>query len=542
MSVTATAPVRPAATPRPVELQPNLDAPRRHWWMTALNAVPNLIVFLLLGGVLYVGHESEWKLPKMSELTGTAAVIPDDWCSEHLVPESECMECHPELLPRREPLGICPEHGVAECVICHPKLAQVKGEPQLPKYDTVAAIQLVPRRENNSRNTLHTSRVQFLSTESVDKAGIDVDVVQERPMVEAISANGELLFDPTRVGHLSTRVPGSVAVVFKTIGDSVTAGDVLALVDAAQVGQAKSQLLQSVVQLQLRRTTIERLRPAATSGAVPQKSLIEAEAALQEAEVSLISARQALANLGFELPDGLDARAAQTLASDLQFLGVPSAAIDALPAGTQTANLLPVRTPYAGVITTSQVVAGEVIDTSKLLFTVSDPARMWLMLNVRQEDARHVRLGLPVRFRSDNGDQEVSGQVAWISPAIDEQTRTLQVRVTIANDDRTLRDKTFGTGRIVLRDEPNAIVVPRNSVQSTADASFVFVRDKHYFDKNSPKFFHVRQVRLGAMDGQYVELLAGVLPGEVIATQGSNVLLSQLLRSSLGAGCGCHED
>ena len=43
-------------------------------------------------------------------------------------------------------------------------------------------------------------------------------------------------------------------------------------------------------------------------------------------------------------------------------------------------------------------------------------------------------------------------------------------------------------------------------------------------------------------DGQYVELLAGALPGEVIATQGSNVLLSQLLRSNLGAGCGCHED
>ena len=339
-----------------------------------------------------------------------------------------------------------------------------------------------------------------------------------------------------------TRVHGSLAVVFKPVGDSVTDGDVLALVDAAQVGQAKSQLLQSVVQLQLRRTTIDRLRPAVTSGAVPQKSFTDAEAALQEAEVALISARQTLANLGFELPEGLEARAPQTLARDLQFLGVPTAAVDALPAGTQTANLISVRTPYAGVITTSQVVAGEVVDTSKLLFTVSDPTRMWLMLNVRQEDARHIRLGLPVRFRTDNRDQEVSGQVAWISPAIDEYSRTLQVRVTIDNDDGAFRDKTFGTGRIVLREEPHAIVVPRDAVQATSDASFVFVRDKNYFDESSPKFFHVRQVRLGAMDDQYVELLAGVLPGEVIATQGSNVLLSQLLRSNLGAGCGCHED
>jgi len=166
---------------------------------------------------------------------------------------------------------------------------------------------------------------------------------------------------------------------------------------------------------------------------------------------------------------------------------------------------------------------------------------MWLVLNVRQEDAKYVRRGLPVRFHSDNGDQSVTGKVAWISPSIDEQTRTMQVRVAIANEEGMLRDKTFGSGQIVLREESNAIVVPRGAVQSTPDASFVFVRDKNYFDENSPKFFHVRQVRLGARDGESVELLAGVLPGEVIASQGSNVLLAQLLRSNLGAGCGCHE-
>ena len=54
--------------------------------------------------------------------------------------------------------------------------------------------------------------------------------------------------------------------------------------------------------------------------------------------------------------------------------------------------------------------------------------------------------------------------------------------------------------------------------------------------------FHVRQVRIGAADDEAtVEILAGVLPGEVVATEGSNVLLAQLLRSNLGAGCGCHE-
>ncbi len=541
MSATVTAPARPAVTPSPVESRPT-DRLRRRWWMTALNAVPNLVVFSMLGGVMYIGHHTGWKLPKMSELMGHTVVATDDWCSEHLVPESSCIECQTDLLPKPKPFGFCREHGVAECVIHHPELAQVKGEPRLPSYDTAQAIALIARPENNSRNTLHTNRVQFTSAEAVTKAGIDVDVVQERPMTDAVTANGELLFDPTRVGHLSTRVPGAVVAVFKTVGEPVAAGEILALVDAAQVGQAKSQFLQAVVQLQLRKTTIERLRPIANSGAVPQRSLIEAESALQEAEVALISARQALENLGFELPQGLETRTSQMLADELRSLGVPTSAVASLSAGKKTANLIPILAPHDGVLIASEVVAGEVVDTVKSLFTVSDPSQMWLILNVRQEDAKYVRRGLPVRFQSDNGDQNVSGHIVWISPAVDEQTRTLQVRVAVANESGLLRDKTFGTGRIILREEPNAVVVPRESVQSTPDASFVFVRDKNYFDEKSPEFFHVRQVRLGARDGQYVELLAGVLPGEVIASKGSNVLLAQLLRSSLGAGCGCHKE
>lgn len=540
MTATATAPVRPAAAHEHIE-SPLVAKPRRPRWGTVLNAVPNLVVFTILGGVMYVGHHTEWKLPKMSAVLGTASAAVDDWCAEHLVPESSCIECRTNLLPKPKPKGFCREHGVAECVIHHPELAQVKGEPRLPKYNTAQAISLVARPANNSRNTMHISRVQFSSAESVTKAGLDVDVVQERPMSDVITANGELMFDPTRVGRLSTRVPGSVAVVLKTVGDEVVAGDILALVDASQVGQAKSQFLQAVVQHQLRKTTVERLRPIATNGALPQKALIEAESALQEAEVGLIATRQALANLGFDLPEGLEHHAPRALADELRFLGVPKNALALLPAGTKTANLIPVRATYDGVLVASQVVAGEVVDTSKTLFTVSDPRRMWLILNVRQEDARHVHRGQNVKFHSDNGDQDVAGQVSWISPAVDEQTRTTQVRVVIANEDGSLQDKTFGAGRIVLREEPNAIVVPRDAVQSTPDASFVFVRDKNYFDEGSPKFFHVRQVRLGARDGQYVELLAGVLPGEVIASKGSNVLLAQLLRSNLGAGCGCHE-
>jgi len=506
-----------------------------------VTGLPNLIIFALLGGVMVYGHHTGWKMPTRLELMGPATVVAEDWCTEHLVPESQCIECRTDLYPKGEPLGFCREHGVAECVIHHPETAQVKGEVHLPGYDTVAAISLLARPANNSRNTLHTQRIQFSSAESVEKAGIEVDVVQEQPMRDTITANGELMFAPTHVAHLSTRVPGTIALVLKTLGDEVAAGDILALVDAAQVGQSKAEFVQAMVQVQLRRATMERLSPVAASGAVPQKTLLEAESALQEAEVEVVSAKQELATLGFDLSGPVETIAPKRLSDELRFLGIPDSLVTALPPGMKTANLIPIRAPFGGVVVESDVVAGEVVDATNLLFTVADPRQLWLILHVRQEDASHVRRDLPVHFQTDHGAVEITGKVAWISPAVNEQTRTLQVRVIVSNPHGNLRDKMFGTGRLILREEPRAIVVPRDAIQSTSDAHFIFVRDKHYFQEGAPKFFHVRQVRLGAQNDQYVELLAGVLPGEVIASKGSNVLLAQLLRSNLGAGCGCHE-
>lgn len=499
----------------------------------------NIAVFLLLVGLFALGHATGWKLPSAGSLLHTATPVPDDWCAEHLVPESQCVECQKDLLPRQPEFGFCRVHGVAECVICHPELAQVTGQPELPAYDTAAAIKVMDRPINNSRNTLHKHRLQFASAASADKAGVDVDVVSQRRMIDAVTANGELTFDPTHVAHLSSRGPGSVAYVFKTIGDRVEPDEVLALVDVAQVGQAKSQLLQSVVQMQLRRTSLARLEAAADG--IAAKTITEAKAALQEGEVAFISARQALVNLGFDVPESFTETDAKRIADQLRFLGIPKKILDTLPAATRSANLYPVRAPYAGVIVAAESVVGEVVDASTILYTLADPDRIWLTLAVRQEDARYVKTGLPVTFRPDDGTAEVRGKVSWISPAIDARTRTLQVRVDLAPGSVGLKDKTYGTGHIVLRDQPEAIVIPRAAVQTTPEASFIFVRDRNYLKPDAPKVYHVRQVRTGGRDDQFVELLAGALPGEVVAVQGSSVLLAQLLRSNLGAGCGCHD-
>ena len=134
----------------------------------------------------------------------------------------------------------------------------------------------------------------------------------------------------------------------------------------------------------------------------------------------------------------------------------------------------------------------------------------------------------------------MSGKLVWISTTADQQTRMVTVRAELPNPQGQLRNETFGAGRIILREEQEAIVVPNEAVHWEGCCHVVFVRDKGYFDStDSPKVFHVRTVRLGAKNEKFTEIIAGVLPGEVVATKGSDVLRAELLKNNLGEGCCC---
>lgn len=497
----------------------------------------------MLAGLAIWGHTTDWTLPKFSLLFGNSAAEPDDWCKEHNVSEGECIECNRNLLPPAKDYGWCKEHGVAQCPLDHPDVAQLKTTPTVSPADlerASRALALRPRADNNSRCKLHERHIQFASIEAMQKAGVDIAVVQQRPMIEAVVANGEVIYDETHSAHLATRVTGTVWRVEKQVGDRVRKGDILALIDAADVGKAKAEFLQTIAQLRLKLTNVERLRPLAADGSVPGRQFRESEAALQEAQIKLRGAQQSLINLGLPVrADDFKDLGTEEIADQIQFLGLPFDTVSTFEPGFTTSNLFPLRSPLDGVVVARKVVAGEVVETSTTLFSVADVRRMWLTLDVRHDEAKYLSLGQAVLFRpSDSKDEpEINGALAWISTAADEQTRTVKVRVDLPNDDGKLRANTFGAGRIVLRNEPQAVVVPSEAVHSDGDCSVVFVRDKNFLQEGALKFFHIRKVRLGVKDGDTTEIIAGVLPGEVIASKNSVVLEAQLLKSNLGAGC-----
>src|SRR5262249_21783686 len=145
----------------------------------------------------------------------------------------------------------------------------------------------------------------------------------------------------------------------------------------------------------------------------------------------------------------------------LQFLGLETIARTLKAEKTATANLLPVKAPRDGVVIVRRASVGEEADPSKTLFVVADPSQMWLTLHIRPETLRAFRQSDPklllqgktIHFQPDGNREEVSARVAWVSTAIDEKTRTLEVRADLVNPGGRLRANVFGAGRIVLRTE-----------------------------------------------------------------------------------------
>ena len=506
-----------------------------------IHHLPTIAVMALLAAVGAYGHYSHWKLPKFAALTDGAEPVAADWCDEHGVPESQCVECNLDLFPNGPDYGWCPEHGVQNCPVHHPDVAQLKETPVISEADSelaARALALRDRPQNNAACKVYQNRIQFASVESVQQAGVDVELVARRPVSESISGNGEITYDATRLASLSSRVPGTAWRILKNIGDPVREGEVLAVVDAMEVGRTKSDLVKALVAEELARQNHDRLNGLA-SGVVAGRQILEAEAALARATAEVLSAEQALANLGLAVDvSSLRALSKQALVDRLRFLGLPDDLARRFDSQTATANLIPIRSPLDGVIIDRQVVAGEVVDPTRTLFQVADTSRMWLTLNVPLEEARLLSIGQSVRFQPGGASTEATGTLSWISTAADKQTRMVQVRADLDNPDGSLRDETFGTGRVILREEAEAIVVPENAVHWEGCCHVAFVRDKGYFNSpESPKLFHVRSVRIGATNGEFTEIIAGLLPGEVVVTKGSDVLRAQLLKNNLGAGC-----
>jgi cobalt-zinc-cadmium efflux system membrane fusion protein len=371
-------------------------------------------------------------------------------------------------------------------------------------------------------------RINFPSASAVEKIGIQVAPVQERAVTQSVTAPGMVDYEPGRYARLTARASGIVVRVEREIGDPVRKGDLLALLDAAEVGKAKADLLQGLAQVKLRSTTLQRMQKLFEQAALPESSLREAETALSEARIRLVRDQQTLLNFGLpvrlsdlqKLPD-------DQLARKVRLLGLPDAVARDLDPETVSANLLPLTAPFDGQVVERNVATGEVVQLAqpKSLFVVGDVRRLHIDLDVNPEDMALVRVGQRVTFLPNDGGPEAVARVSHLSPEVNARTRRVQVHAEVPNEDRRLRPNTFGSGQIIVAERPAATVVPVDAVQSDGPGSLVFVRVL-------ATSFEARSVQPGLRQGKFVEV-SGVRTGEEVVTRGSFLLKSELQKDRL---------
>ena len=387
--------------------------------------------------------------------------------------------------------------------------------------------------------------VRFKSKEAMERTGIDIVPVEERPMVSELVASGVVHYDQRHIAQLSARVPGSVWRVEKHLGDTVKKGDVLLVIESREVGRLKAEFLNALVAHEARQEQLAILEEV--KSAVMGRQLREAKSALREATNHLHNAEQALVNLGLNvsiadyepLDDG--ARAAR-----IRIAGLPESLLGVIDHDHVTSNLMPLCAPFDGIVIGRDAVVGEVIDPAEPIFEVADVSTMWVVLNISKEDAGRVALGQRVMFRPDGSTDEYESRVAWISTEVNEETRTLEVRAEISRgpaatvaaspDGRStpagLRANTFGNGRIEVDRRGTALVVPRSSVQWDGSRWVVFV-------PTGEASFAARPVSPGVQQGESIEIVGdfagGARPTHVVGS-GSHVLKSQILLDRMEAG------
>lgn len=400
--------------------------------------------------------------------------------------------------------------------------AEASADETLTSTEEVAAAK-ARAAESGSLDTIS------LRGNVADDVGLQAATVRRMKLVQEIVVPGELNYDPYLTAEVSSRVPGVVWRVENKVGEPVKKGEVLALIDSVDVGEAKAKLLQSLVQVDLR----SKIRKSLDEKVIPARSIIEAEANLREARVGVFNAEQTLRNLRLPIRNeevhAMIGLSEDQIAKKMRFLGLPEEIIATLDPETATANLLPLLAPFDGIVIGRDLVVGEAIGgEERKYFTIADVRQMWVTLEVRQEDASELVVGQTMEFVPDGDwDRLVEGRLSWISTEADERTRTLQVRAIVENAHGKLRANTYGTGRIHLSSSENALVVPNNAIQREAGTSVVFIRE---IAGDGAQRFVRREVLTGIRTEEYTEILSGLEDSESVVTAGSFILRAEVTR------------
>jgi cobalt-zinc-cadmium efflux system membrane fusion protein len=190
--------------------------------------------------------------------------------------------------------------------------------------------------------------------------------------------------------------------------------------------------------------------------------------------------------------------------------------------------LISLTAPFTGTVIDRQVTEGQLVDPSSSPFRVADLRTVWAQLDVPESGIAAVQRGQEVVVEAGRETRfRHTGRVVYISDVVEEQTRTVTVRVEIPNAERHFKPGMFVTAQIATRQAgPAALMVPKDAVFVMDEGSVVFVE--------GAGGFRPRAVQVGPEAGGWVPVQRGLTAGEKVVTKGGFALKALLVKAKLG--------
>ncbi|MEG3092770.1 efflux RND transporter periplasmic adaptor subunit [Sphingomonas sp. PB1R3] len=328
-----------------------------------------------------------------------------------------------------------------------------------------------------------------LSTDQIRAAGVELG----RPIIGGagtIDLPAIIEGDPQNTLVVSAAIAGRVVALTRNLGQSVGRGQTIALIESREAAQLKGEAEAARARLQLASSNLAREQRLFAQKVSPEQDLVAARTAATEARIALRQAQSMIS-------------AAGGLGGGLNRLGIVA--------------------PISGQVIARPVVLGQTVAADAELYRIADLARVSLSLSLKPDDASKIRPGNIVTVRA--AGRQATARIAFVSPALDPQTRLVPAIATLDNHGGTWRVGEPVTASIQLTGSGRdaAIRVPTTAVQSEDGRSIVFVR--------TTTGFQATPVVLGDASGDTVIVRSGLTGREQIATTGSFSLKAELGKS-----------
>ncbi len=357
------------------------------------------------------------------------------------------------------------------------------------------------------------------------QAAIAVATVREESVAEEIRATGRLTVNDNQTWRVGAVTEGRIVRVEANPGDHVKAGQVLARMHSHDVHEGRAEYRKAINELSRARSAeayAKQVRDRARrlydlkAGALEQVDRAEAE--LKNAQAAVELAQAELERCKTHLVD---------------FLQVPLNEAEGHPQGTHTEeahgdeDLIPVKAPATGTLLERKVTAGSVVATAAEMFVISDLSTIWMVANIGEAAISRVRAGQPVRIEVQaQPGRSFAGRVIKLGEQLDPATRTLPVRIELANPGGLLKPEMYADAQLASGLSGSGIYVAESALQEIKGQTVVFV-------EKAPGQYDARPVETGrSLDGR-VAVLHGVAPGDRVVVKGAFILKSQLLKKSL---------